>query len=84
VPTAIRKDTGKMNVPSGPGTLRKPPRPEAEAKLLKESTSLLRREAASERKISLCWSLLRIQMDQSLFYWASMSLWSKYSRGSSQ
>jgi hypothetical protein len=78
--TAIKKDTGKMNVPNGPGTLRRPPRPEAEAKLLKESISLLRGEAAPGRKNSLDWPLLRIirrtRMDWAPFYWAVMSIWS--------
>jgi hypothetical protein len=49
VPTVIRKDTRKMNVPE---TSRRPPRPEAEAELLKERNSLLREEAAPGRKTS--------------------------------
>jgi hypothetical protein len=56
----VRKDTGKMNVPNGPGTPTSPPRPEAEAKLLKEIISLLRGEVAPGRRTSLGWPLLRI------------------------
>jgi hypothetical protein len=77
----VRKDSIKTNVPKGLGTLRKPPRPEAEAELLKESISLLKGEATPGRKISSCWPLLRImrriRMDQAPFYWASKGLWSK-------
>jgi hypothetical protein len=39
--TVIKKDTGKMNVPNGPGTPKRLLQPKAEAKLLKESISLL-------------------------------------------
>jgi hypothetical protein len=81
VPIVIRKDTGKMNVPNGPGTPRKPPRPEAEAEFLKESIGLLRREATPGRKTSSGWPLLRImrrtRTDRAPFYWAPRSLWSK-------
>jgi hypothetical protein len=56
-------------------------RPEAEAKLLKESISLLRGEPAPGRKTSLGWPLLRImrrtRIDQAPFYWAPRSLWFK-------
>jgi hypothetical protein len=41
----------------GPGTPRSPPRPEAEAKLLKESISLLRGEGAPGRKTLSGWPL---------------------------
>jgi hypothetical protein len=78
VPTVIRKDTRKMNVPE---TSRRPPRPEAEAELLKERNSLLREEAAPGRKTSSGWTILRImrkiRLKQAPFYWASRSLWSK-------
>jgi hypothetical protein len=37
VPTIVRKGTGRMNVPNRPGTPKRPPRPEAEARLLKEN-----------------------------------------------
>jgi hypothetical protein len=51
---------------------RRPPSPEAEAELLKESISLLRGEVALGRKTSLYWPLLRImrrtRMDQGPFY----------------
>jgi hypothetical protein len=81
VPTVVRKDTGKMNVPNGPGALRKPPRPEAEAKLLNESIGLLRGEAATGRKTSPSWPLLRImrrtRMNWAPIYWAPKTLWSK-------
>jgi hypothetical protein len=40
MPTVVRKGSGKMNVLNGPGTLRRPPRSEAEAKLLREDISL--------------------------------------------
>jgi hypothetical protein len=60
VPTVIRKDTGKMNVPNAPGTPIRLPRPEAEAELLMESIGLFRGEAAPGRKTSLGWPLLRI------------------------
>jgi hypothetical protein len=70
VPTVIRKDTP-----------RRPPRPEAKAKLLKENIGLLRGEVVPGRKTSLGWPLLRIKrrtrMDQVPFYWAPRSLWSK-------
>jgi hypothetical protein len=39
VPTVIRKGNGRMNVPNRTGTPRRPPRPEAEARLLKENIS---------------------------------------------
>jgi hypothetical protein len=72
VPTVIRKDTGKMSAPKCPGTPRRPPRPEAEAELLKESTSLLRVEVAPGRKTSSDWPLLRIirqtRADRAPFY----------------
>jgi hypothetical protein len=81
VPTVVRKDTGKMNVPSGPGTPRRSSRPEAEAKLLKESIGLPRTEVAPGRKTSSGWPLLRIMRrtreDQAPFFWAPRSLWSK-------
>jgi hypothetical protein len=50
VPTVIRKDTEKMNAPTahGPPNV---PRPEAEAKLLKESISLLGESSPWEEDI---------------------------------
>jgi hypothetical protein len=42
--------TGKMNVPNGPGTPRRLPRPESEAEFLKESIGLLRGEVVPGRK----------------------------------
>jgi hypothetical protein len=62
VPTVFKKDNGKMSVPKDQGTPRSPPptKPEAEDKLLKESISLLKGEAAPGRKMSLDWPLLRI------------------------
>jgi hypothetical protein len=79
VPTVIRKDTEKINVSNTPGTPRRPPRPEAEVKLLKESINLLRGEAAPEKKTSSDWPLLRIvrktRMDQAPSYWVPRSLW---------
>jgi hypothetical protein len=80
MPVVIRKDTGKMNVSNSSGTPRGPPRPEAEAKLLKESIGLLRGEEAPGSKTLLGWLLLRImrtRTDQAPFYWAPRSLWSK-------
>jgi hypothetical protein len=51
-----------------------PPRPEAEAELLKESIGLPRAEVAPGRKTLLGWPLLRImrrrRMDWAPFYWA--------------
>jgi hypothetical protein len=80
VPTVVRKDNGKMNVPSGPGTPRRSPRPETEAKLLKENIGLLKGEAAPGRKTSLGWSLLsimRTKTNKCPFYWAPRGLWAK-------
>jgi hypothetical protein len=80
VPTIVRKYTGKMNDPNGPGTPRKLPRPGAEAELLKESISLLREAAAPGRKTLSGGPLLRIvrtRIDHAPFYWAPRSLWSK-------
>jgi hypothetical protein len=50
VPTVIRKDTGRMNVPRGPGTPQKPPRVEAEARSSKENISPLVGEPTLGRK----------------------------------
>jgi hypothetical protein len=87
VPTVARKDTGKMNVPSGPETPRRPPRPEAEAKLLKESITLLRKEASPGRKTLSGWPLLRIMMrtraDWAPFYWAPSGYGPNEDRGPS-
>jgi hypothetical protein len=35
----VRMDTGRMNIPNRPGTPKRPPRPEAEAELSRESIS---------------------------------------------
>jgi hypothetical protein len=79
-PIVVKKDTGKMNAPNGPGTLKRPPRPEAGAKLLKKSISLLRGKAAPGRKISSGWSLLsivrRTRAGKAPFYWVPRRLWS--------
>jgi hypothetical protein len=55
VPTVIRKGTGKMNVSNGPGIPRRLPRPEAEAKLLRESISLFAGRLVSMRKTLSDW-----------------------------
>jgi hypothetical protein len=49
-PTVVKKDTGKINTPNGPGTPRRPHRPEAGAELLKESIGLLRGKVAPGKK----------------------------------
>jgi hypothetical protein len=50
VPTVIRKDTGRMNVPNGPGTSKRPLKPEAETRLSKEHISPTTGEPASGMK----------------------------------
>jgi hypothetical protein len=55
VPTVIRKGTGRMNVPNGPGTPKRPPRPEAEARLSKKNISPPAREPATGRKMLSVW-----------------------------
>jgi hypothetical protein len=78
VPTVVKKDPGKMNVSNGPETYRRSPRPEAEAKLLKESFGLLRGELTHGRKTLSDWPLLRIvrktRIVQAPFYEAPRSL----------
>jgi hypothetical protein len=62
-----------MNVPTGPGTSRKHPLPEAEAELLKESIGVLRGEVVPGRRTVSGWPLLRIvrrtRTDWALFHW---------------
>jgi hypothetical protein len=48
--TVVRKGTGRMNVPNRPGTPKRPPRPEAKARLLRESISPPEGEPAPWRK----------------------------------
>jgi hypothetical protein len=71
----------KNERPNGLRTPRRPSQPEAEAKLLKESISLLRGEAVLGRKMSLDWPILRIvrktRTDWAPFYWAPRRLWSE-------
>jgi hypothetical protein len=50
VPTVVKKDTEKMNVPNGPGTPRSSP-PQTR-RVLKESISLLRRSSSWEEDVT--------------------------------
>jgi hypothetical protein len=81
VPTVVRNSTGRMNVPSGPGTPKRPPRPEAEARMSKENSSPPTGELAPGRKTLLDWqawkAMRRTMTDQAPFYWAPRSLWSE-------
>jgi hypothetical protein len=60
---------------------RRPPRPEAEAKLLRENIGFPAGKLAPGRKIFLDWqpqkALKRNRTDWAPFYWAPRSLWSK-------
>jgi hypothetical protein len=51
VPTVIRNGTGRMNFPNGPGTPKRPPRTEVEARLSKENFSLSSGEPDTRRNI---------------------------------
>jgi hypothetical protein len=79
VPTVNRKGTIRMNVPNRPGTPKRPPRPEAEARLSKENISPPTGEPVPGRKTLLIWkawkAIRRTRMDQASFYWAPRSLW---------
>jgi hypothetical protein len=79
VPTVIKKGTGKMNVPNRPGTPKRPPRLEAEAKLLKENISPPTTGKPVSGRIILsvwqAWKAIRTtRTDQAPFYWAPRSL----------
>jgi hypothetical protein len=81
MPTVIKKDIGRMNVPSGPGTLKRPLRLEAGARSLKENISPLTGKSTSGRKTLSVWkawkAMRRTRTNQAPFYWAPRSLWSK-------
>jgi hypothetical protein len=79
--TVVRKDIGRMNVPSRPGIPKKPSRLEAEARLLKENISLPAGEPAPGRKTLLFWqawkAMRKTRTEQAPFYLGSRSLWPK-------
>jgi hypothetical protein len=70
-----------MNVPNGPGTPKRFPRLEAEARLSKENISPPTGEPASGRKTLSIWqawkAMRKNRTDQVPFYWDPRSLWSK-------
>jgi hypothetical protein len=74
VPTIFRKGIGRMNVPNRPGTPKRPPRLEAEARSLKANISPPTGEPAPKRKTLLLWQawkdMRRTRTDQAPFYWA--------------
>jgi hypothetical protein len=81
VPTVIRKEIGRMNVRNGSETHKMPPRPEAEARLLKKNSSPPEGEPAPERKILSVWqdwkAMRRTRTDCVPFYEVPRSLWSE-------
>jgi hypothetical protein len=74
VPTVIRKDTGRMNVPDGPGTPKSPPRPEARDRLSWENIIPPAGEPVSGKKTLSGWwawkATRRNRTDQAPFFWA--------------
>jgi hypothetical protein len=62
-----------MNIPNGPGTPRRSPRPEVEAKLFRESINLPVGRSVPGKKTSSSWlpwdTMRKTRTDQSPFYW---------------
>jgi hypothetical protein len=81
VPTVVRKDIGRMTVPSRLETPKKPGRLEAKARSLKENISPPTGDPAPRRKILSVWQawkgMRKTKTNGAPFYWVPRSLQSK-------